>query len=179
MTQKGVVTDGWLFPSASTLSTDRRVATQRTRPSLAVCREVRKEGWTGGERQVVSSKKKSPETLGTLRREGGSPWLCSPVAGLWSFLRTYRHSPGLGFPPPAPTATLISGPIIAESADPPCYPRPAEGRSVLTNLALALGLHLTALLDVFHMHMAATFLPDFPTPLPPLTADAPAPTQGL
>ena len=59
VTQKGVVTDGWLFPSGSTLSTDRRVATQRTRPSLVVCREVRKEGWTGGERHMVSYKTKS------------------------------------------------------------------------------------------------------------------------
>ena len=111
VTQKGVVTDGWLFPSASTLSTDRRVATQRTRPSLAVCREVRKEGWTGGEWQVLSSKTKSPETLGALRREGGSPWLCSPVAGLWSFLSTDRHSPVLGFPhqpPPHPSSQAPS-----------------------------------------------------------------------
>ena len=102
VTQKGVVTDGWLFPSASTLSTNRRVATQRTRPSHAVCREVRKEGGTGGERHMVSSKTKGHETLGTLRREGKSPWFRSPVVGLWSFLSTDRHSLGLASPQPPP-----------------------------------------------------------------------------
>ena len=178
VTQKGVVTDGWLFPSASTLSTNRRVATQRTRPSHAVCREVRKEGRTGGERHMVSSKTKGHETLGTLRREGKSPWFRSPVVGLWSFLSTDRHSLGLASPQPPPHPSS-PGPITADSADPPCYPRPPEHRSVLTNLASALGLPLTALPGVFPMRLGATFLPALPTPLPPLSADAPAPAQGL
>ena len=178
VTQKGVVTDGWLFPSASTLSTNRRVATQRTRPSHAVCREVRKEGRTGGERHMVSSKTKGHETLGTLRREGKSPWFRSPVVGLWSFLSTDRHSLGLASPQPPPHPSS-PGPITADSADPPCYPRPPEHRSVLTNLASALGLPLTAPPGVFPMRLGATFLPALPTPLPPLLADALAPAQGL
>ena len=178
VTQKGVVTDGWLFPSASTLSTNRRVATQRTRPSHAVCREVRKEGRTGGERHMVSSKTKGHETLGPLRREGKSPWFRSPVVGLWSFLSTDRHSLGLASPQPPPHPSS-PGPITADSADPPCYPRPPELRSVLTNLASALGLPLTAPPGVFPMRLGATFLPALPTPLPPLLADALAPAQGL
>ena len=50
---------------------------------------------------------------------------------------------------------------------------------MLTNLALFLGLLLTALPGVFPLHLGAIFLPALPTPLPPLSADAPAPAQGL
>ena len=96
---KGVVTDGWLFPSASTLSTDRRVATQRTHPSLAVCKGVRKQGWTGGERHMVSSKTKSPETLGTLRKETGPPGFASQWLGSGPFSAQTGTVLGLASPP--------------------------------------------------------------------------------
>ena len=61
---------------------------------------------------MVSSKTKSPETLGTLRKEDGSPWVCIPVAGLWSFLSTDRHSPGLGFPPQHPPQPSSQDPSL-------------------------------------------------------------------
>ena len=178
VTQKGVVTDGWLFPSASTLSTNRRVATQRTRPSHAVCREVRKEGGTGGERHMVSSKTKGHETLGTLRREGRSPGFAAQWSGSGPFSAQTGTVLGLASPQPPPHPSS-PGSITADSADPLCYPRPPEHRSVLTNLASALGLPLTALPGVFPMRLGATFLPALPTPLPPLLADALAPAQGL
>ena len=177
-TEEGV-TEGWIFPSISTLSADRGMVTQRTCPSHAICGEVRKEGRTGGERHLVSSKTEGPETLGALRRERGSPWLCSPIACFWSFLCTDRHSPGLGFPP-TPTPPLRSRPHHCPcSEDPPCYSRPAEGRSVLTNLALAPGPPWTALPGVFPKPLGGTFLAALPTPLPPLSADALGPAQSL
>ena len=128
---------------------------------------------------MVSSKTEGPETLGALRRGQGSRWLCSLIACLWSFLSTDRHSPGLGFPPTL-TPLLRSQPHHCPcSEDPPCYSRPAEGRSVLTNLALALGPHWTALPGVFPKPLGGTFLPALPTPLTPLSADALGPAQSL
>ena len=50
---------------------------------------------------------------------------------------------------------------------------------MLTNMALALGLHLMALPGVFPLHLGAIFLPALSTPLPPLSEDALAPAQGL
>ena len=93
------------------------MVTQRTCPSHAICGEVRKEGRTGGERHLVSSKTEGPETLGALRRERGSPWLCSPIACFWSFLCTDRHSPGLGFPP-----TPTPPPAVLQKHFPQCLP---------------------------------------------------------
>ena len=50
---------------------------------------------------------------------------------------------------------------------------------MLTNLALALGPHWTALPGVFPKPLGGTFLPALPTQLTPLSADALGPAQIL
>lgn len=71
---------------------------------------------------MVSSKTKGHETLGTLRREGRSPWFRSPVVGLWSFLSTDRHSLGLASSQ-HPTPSLISRPHHCQLCRSPMLPQ--------------------------------------------------------
>ena len=113
--------------------------TQRTRPSHAVCGEVRKEGGSAEERHKVSSKAEGLETLGALRREDGSPGFTAQCPGSGPLPAQTGKVLGLASPAPGPQCTpQFPGPHPCPcSADPPSYPRAAEGRSVLTNLALA------------------------------------------
>ena len=153
---------------------------QRTRPSHAVCGEVRKDGWTAGERYKVSSKTEGLETLGALRREGGftAQWPgfgplsaeSGTVLGLASSTPGPNPNPSAPRPHPCPC-----------SADPPSQPRAAEHRSMLNNLGSTQGHPglQTALPHVFHTPLGTTFLPALPVPRPPLSADALAPAQSL
>ena len=127
---------------------------------------------------MVSSKTKGHETLGTLRREGRSPGFAAQWSGSGPFSAQTGTVLGLASPQPPPHPSS-PGSITADSADPPCYPRPPEHRSVLTNLALALGPPWTALPGVFPKPLGGTFLAALPTPLPPLSADALGPAQSL
>ena len=100
-----------------------------------------KGGQDSGREAQGEFQDRGTQNPGSTEEGGWVPWLHSPVARLWSSSSTDRHSPGLGFPhsQPPPHPSDPQPPTLPTHCRYPPQPRASEHRSMLTNLALALG----------------------------------------